>query len=82
MELWSSIRERWEAVRLYYRLHPAALRYTWAGLFLISAAGTRRWAAALIILAGLGILMMFDRWGEPWLKKGRQMLGSKPDPKP
>ncbi|MES2593940.1 MAG: hypothetical protein V4662_01320 [Verrucomicrobiota bacterium] len=86
MEPWSSIRnyllDKWDALRVFYRLHPAYLRYTWAGLFLISAAATQRWAAALVILAAIGVLMLFDRWGESWLQRGRQMLNSKPGPKP
>ena len=86
MELWSSIRnyvlERRDALCVFYRLHPSYLRYTWAGLFLISAAATQRWAAALVILAATGVLMLFDRWGGAWLRKGRQMFNSKPGSKP
>lgn len=78
METLSSIREalirRWEQVRLIYRLHPEAERYTWAVLFIIAALITRRWAAALVILASIGVMVLFDRYGRPWRDRGREMM--------
>lgn len=83
MDLWQFIRERCEAVRLFYRLHPEAWRYTFGVLFIISAIGTGRWKAALAIFLGIGVMVAYDRWGVEWQQKGAAMLKSKSKtPKP
>ncbi|MCA1963113.1 MAG: hypothetical protein LDL31_04115 [Prosthecobacter sp.] len=78
MELWSSIRDwvldRWLAIRLHYRQHPLHLHLTWTGLFFVSALGTRRWAVALLLLAAAGVILLYHRFGLPWVEKGRRML--------
>lgn len=78
--LLSFLRERREALRLFYRLHPEAWHYTFGILLLIAALGTGRGKAALAIFLGIGVLIAYHRWGRPWQEKGAAMLQTKPKP--
>ncbi len=76
--LLSLLRERRDAVRLFYRLHPEAWRYTFGVLFILAALGTGRGKAAMAIFLGIGVMAAYDRWGGPWQQKGAAMLKTKP----
>jgi hypothetical protein len=78
MDLLSFIRERRDALRLFYRLHPEAWRYTFGVIFILAAAARGRWMAVLAIFLGLGVMLAYDRWGKPWQEKGAAMLKHKP----
>lgn len=78
MGLLSYIHERRDALRLFYRLHPEAWRYTFGVIFIIAAADRGRWMAVLAIFLGMGVMLAYDRWGKPWQEKGAAMFKSKP----
>lgn len=75
MDIWSSIPE--PVLQFCRQWKRELIRYGLAAAFFISALGTGRWAAAAVILPGIGVMYAFDRWGEPWRKRGEEMLKSK-----
>lgn len=75
MDIWSSIPEPvWQFCRQWKR---ELIRYGLAVGFFVSALCTGRWTAAAILLPGIAITYAYDRWGEPWRKRGEDMLKSK-----
>ncbi|MEQ1750854.1 MAG: hypothetical protein ABL974_15605 [Prosthecobacter sp.] len=53
------------------------IRYGFAFTFFFIALGTSRWALAAAIMPSIGIMMVYDRWGRPWQKRGESMLKPK-----
>lgn len=71
----------WSSIREYYLVHRVEVRrYAFTLLFIGGALYTGRNAAAFAGLLALPVLYAYNRWGEPWRKRGEAMMKSKPRP--
>ena len=71
MVTWSSILDHYHSHRTEVR------RYAFTLLFMAGALYTGRNAAAAAGFLALPVLYAYNRWGEPWRKRGEEMMKSK-----
>lgn len=74
MDAWSSILE-------YCRVHRVEVRrYAFVFLFMAGALYTGRNAAAAAGFLAIPVLYAYNRWGEPWRRRGAEMFKPKSRP--
>lgn len=71
----------WSLMLDYYHCHRTEVRrYAFALLFMGGALYTGRMAAAAGGFLAIPVLYACNRWGEPWRKRGEEMMKSKSEP--
>lgn len=71
MDAWSSILD-------YYHSHRVEVRrYAFVIFFMAACLYTGRNAAAGAGFLAIPVLYAYNRWGEPWRRRGEQMIKSK-----
>lgn len=69
----------WSSSLDFYRSHRQEVhRYGFALLFMFGTLYTGRTAAAVLGFFAIPVIYAYQRWGEPWRKRGEQMMKSKP----
>lgn len=68
----------WSLMLDYYHSHRTEVRrYAFALLFMAGALYTGRTAAAVAGFFAIPVLYAYNRWGEPWRRRGEEMMKSK-----
>jgi hypothetical protein len=66
MDIWLSILD------FYRTWRRELIRYGIAALLWISAMATGKWPLSCLVLGGILAMIAYDKWGEPWRKRGEE----------